>query len=136
MWVHRWTLRIADMLFDDFELAWSHHEIESNLAKELDFKNEAQSKKIGWCLLVKLFVVDSLIQDARRTKANFENNPNMYVPISYDDLSSTKVLSMYLFLFACCYSSLTRKQLWNLSMALRLLKLRKSKQWALISTEC
>jgi hypothetical protein len=35
MFVHKWTLRVADVLFSNFELAWSHEEIESNLAKEV-----------------------------------------------------------------------------------------------------
>lgn len=76
MFVHRWTLRTADFLFENFELAWSHDEIEGNLSRELDFRIEAAN--------------------GMRTRANFlrSSHGRVYVPLVYDDLSTTKVLTM------------------------------------------
>lgn len=76
MFVHKWTLLTADYLFKDFELAWSHDEIQENLSRELDFAVEASN--------------------GMRTRANFQatSQGRMYVPLVHHDLSSTKVLTM------------------------------------------
>ena len=52
----------------------SHDEIEENLSKELDFTIEAAN--------------------GMRTRANFAHNDRMYVPLVYDEMSSTRVLTM------------------------------------------
>jgi aarF domain-containing kinase len=76
MFVHKWTLIIAERLFDSFEMSWSHDEIEHNLVRELDFKIEATN--------------------GMRARHNFEMTSagRMYVPEVYSELSSTNVLTM------------------------------------------
>ncbi|KAL6043906.1 putative aarF domain-containing protein kinase 5, variant 2 [Balamuthia mandrillaris] len=74
MWTHETVLKIAPIVFEGFDLAWAHEEIESNLVKELDFENEGRN--------------------AERCARNFKDNPRIYVPKIYWDLTSKRILGM------------------------------------------
>lgn len=74
MFTHWLVLNMADMLFDHFDLAWMHDELEQNLVKELDFENEARNSE--------------------RCAHNFRGKTNIYVPKVEWPLTTKRVLTM------------------------------------------
>jgi len=74
MFTHWIVLNMADMLFDQFDLAWMHDELEQNLVKELDFVNEAHNSE--------------------RCAQNFRGKKGIYVPKVEWPLTTKRVLTM------------------------------------------
>lgn len=72
--VMKWAAQLTEYFFPDVQVQWLFPEFEAALHSELDFENEKRN--------------------SRRIATLLARNENVHVPVVYDELSTTRVLTM------------------------------------------
>lgn len=96
MLTHWLVLKIAAMLFEEFDLVWMHDELEASLTKELDFEIEARNSE--------------------RCAQNFRDNPHIYVPKVNWNFTTKRILAME-FIKGCKITDTYRLKLMDVKLA-------------------